>query len=101
MDAQTMIELSALPLPVILIISFLSGMAYGYLHFRALKQTTDLIVSKGNLLLSLVLTFGRLAFVAAVFYAAVLIGGYPLLAALAGFVCARHMLIWQIRKSNT
>ena len=90
-----MIDLSALPLPVTLALCFLGGLLLGYAYFRALRKTTDLIVGGGSALLGLALTFGRLVLLGAGFYLAVLAGGFALLAALGGVLCAKALLLRQ------
>lgn len=94
-----MINLSALPLHITLPVCFLGGMVLGYVYFRALRHTANLVVSHGHPLLGLALTFGRLALLAAGFYVAVLAGGFALMAALAGVLCAKALMLRQIRKS--
>ena len=96
-----MMNLSSLPLPVFLPICFLVGLLLGYVYFRALNETANLLVGSGNWLLSLALTVGRLTLLGAVFYAAVLVGGLPLLAVFAGVICTKYLLMWRIRMSDT
>ena len=88
-----MIDLASLPLPVVLGVCFLGGMALGYAYFQALRKTTDLIVSGGSVLFGLALTFGRLAMLGLGFYLAVLAGGLALLAAFGGVLCAKALLL--------
>ena len=95
-----MMVLSELPLTVILPACFLFGLLLGYVYFHALNETANLIVSDGSALLGIALTVGRLSLIGAAFYAAVLVGGFPLLAALAGFICTKYLVMWQKRKSN-
>ncbi len=101
MDERTMIDLSALPLPVILPVCFLGGLVLGYVYFRALRETADLIVSRGAPLLGLALTLGRLALLCAGFYLAVLAGGLALLTALAGVLGAKTLMLRQARGAGT
>ncbi len=98
MDERTMTDLSAMPLFITLPISVLGGLLIGYAYFRALRETANLIVSHGHPLLGLALTFGRLALLGAGLYVAVLAGGYALLAALAGILCAKALLLRGFRR---
>jgi hypothetical protein len=100
MDERTMIDLTALPLSVTLSACFLGGLALGYAYFLALRKTADLIVSGGHPMLGLALTLGRLAFLAAGFYLAVLAGGLALIAALAGVLVAKALLLGQMRRAR-
>ncbi len=93
MDERAMTDLTILPLSITLPVGFLGGLLLGYGYFRALRETTNLIVRHGHPLLALALTFGRLAVLAAGFYVAVLAGGFALLAALAGLVCAKVLML--------
>lgn len=90
-----MIDLSLVPLPFILTVCFLGGVVLGYAYFRALRATADLIVGGGSVLLGLGLTLGRIAALGAGLYLAVLGGALALLAALAGVLCAKVLLIRQ------
>ncbi len=101
LDERAMIDLSLLPLPVILPICFLGGLVLGYIYFRALRETTNLVVSQGHPLLGLALTLGRLALLCGVFYLAVLAGGAALLATLAGVLAAKALMLRQIRRAAT
>lgn len=85
---------------VILPICFAGGVILGFAYFRALRMTADLIVGGGNPLLVLALALGRLAFLGAGFYVAVLFGGYALLAALLGVLCAKGLSLRQIRRGS-
>ena len=100
MDEYMMMNLAALPLPIVLSICFVMGLLLGYVYFRKLNTTSNLLVSSGNPLLSLALTVGRLWLLAAVFYAAVLLGGWYLLALVAGFVCTKYLMMLHVRKSH-
>ncbi|SNR63699.1 N-ATPase, AtpR subunit [Puniceibacterium sediminis] len=95
-----MMDLSALPLSVTLPACFLGGLAIGYVYFRALRHTAELIVSQGSPLLGLALTLGRLALLTAAFYVAVLAGGFALLAALAGVLCAKAVMLRHARRDR-
>lgn len=95
MDERAMIDLTTLPLPVTLTVCFLGGLLLGFAYFRALRKTTDLIVGGGPMFLGLALTLGRLALLGAGFYVAVLAGGTALLAALAGVLCAKGLMLRQ------
>ncbi|MEH6646738.1 N-ATPase subunit AtpR [Sulfitobacter sp.] len=93
-----MIDLTTLPLSVTLPTGFLGGLIIGYGYFRALRETTNLIVGEGAPLKALALTLGRLSLVGTGFFIAVLAGGAPLLAALAGLLCAKALMMRQMRK---
>jgi len=101
MDERTMIKLAALPLPLLLPVCFLGGLLLGYLYFRALRETANLIVSHGHPLLGMILTLGRLALLCVGFYLAVLAGGLALLAALAGVLGAKWLMLPHARRHNT
>ena len=47
MDERAMIDLAALPLSFTLPACFLGGLVLGYVYFRALRVTADLIVGQG------------------------------------------------------
>ncbi len=100
MDERTMIDVSTLPLSVTLAACFLGGLALGFAYFLALRQTANLIVAGGQPLLGLALTLGRLAFLAAGFYLAVLAGGLALITALAGVLVAKALLLAQMRRAG-
>lgn len=88
-----MIDLSSVPLPFVLIVCFLGGLLLGYAYFRALRATTDLILQGGSMMLGLGLTVGRLGILGLGFYLAVLGGALALLAALAGVLCAKALIL--------
>ncbi len=96
-----MIDLHAIPLFLTLPVSFAGGLVLGLVYFRALRGTADLIVGGGPPLLGLVLTLGRLAVLGAGLYVAVLVGGLALLAALAGVLCAKGLMLRQTRSGST
>jgi ATP synthase protein I len=100
MDERAMIDLAALPLPVTLTLCFSGGLLLGFAYFRAMRITADLIVGGGSALLGLALTVGRLFVLGAGFYLAVLAGGPALLAALAGFLCAKALMLRRTRESG-
>nr|WP_272213178.1 ATP synthase subunit I [Marinicella sp. W31]MDC2879125.1 ATP synthase subunit I [Marinicella sp. W31] len=98
MDECTMIDLSALPLPVTMLAGFLGGFALGYAYFLAMRRTADLIVSQGHPVLALALTFGRLALLFVGFYLAVQAGWAALLVALAGVLVAKAVILRGTRR---
>lgn len=100
MDERTMINVTILPLHLLLPVCFLGGLVIGYVYFRALRETADLIVSRGHPLLAMILTLGRLALLCAGFYLAVLAGGVALLAALAGVIGAKGLMLRQAWRVN-
>ncbi len=101
MDERAMMDMFSFPLPLVLIVCFLGGLLLGYAYFRALRATTELIVGGGSVLLGLGLTLGRLAFLSAGLYLAVLGGALALLAALAGVLCAKALLLRQTERGRT
>ncbi|PIL20121.1 hypothetical protein P775_10660 [Puniceibacterium antarcticum] len=90
-------DLSTLPPQLTLPACFIGGILLGYGYFRALRLTANLIVSQGHPLLGLALTIGRLAFLCAGFYVAVQAGGFALLTALGGVICAKALMLRQYR----
>lgn len=98
MDEREMIDLSTMPLFVILPVCFLAGLFIGYGYFRALRATADLIVKEGQPLLALALTLGRLSLLITGFLIAVLGGGLALLATLAGLLCAKALMLHNMQK---
>jgi len=101
MDELTMIDLASGTVFVTLPVCFLGGIVLGYAYFRAMRATADLIVSRGHPLLGLALTLGRLALLGTGFYLAVLWGGVALLAALAGVLVAKALILRQTRRAGT
>lgn len=92
-----MIDLASVPLALSLPVSFAGGLIVGLGYFLALRATADLLVRGNRPLLGLALTFGRLACIVAAFYVAVLAGAFALLAALAGVLCAKAIVVRQTR----
>ena len=101
MDERAMIDLAALPLALTLPVSFIGGLLLGFVYFRAMRMTADLIVGQGNPLLGLALALGRLALLGLGFYLAVLAGALPLLAALAGVLAIKFLMVRKARKAGT
>ena len=95
-----MIDLTTLPLTLTVPVGFLGGFVIGHGYFRALRQTTELIVGEGAPLKALALTLGRLSLVITGFFIAVLAGGAVLLAALAGLLCAKALIMRHMRKET-
>ena len=95
-----MMDLTDLPVAVTLPLCFLAGLGLGTVYFRALRRTADLIVRGGRPLLGLALTLARLSMIAAGFYMAVLLGGGPLLATLAGVLIAKTLVLRQTRSEG-
>lgn len=84
MDEHAMIDLATFPLFILLPASFLAGLFIGYGYFRALRETTNLIVHEASPVLAVALTLGRISLLITVLYIAGLAGGLALLATLAG-----------------
>ena len=97
MDERTMTYLSTLPLVILLPVCFLGGLFIGYGYFHALRETTNLIVGGGKPLRAIVLTLARISLLATGFFIAVLAGGLALLATLAGVLCARWIMLRNLR----
>jgi len=79
---------------------FVGGLVLGFAYFRALRKTADLVTVGGSPLLGLTLSLGRLAVLGAVFFIAVLSGGLSLLAALAGVLSAKALMLRQSWRDN-
>lgn len=101
MDERTMTDPSTLPLIVLLPICFLGGLFVGYGYFRALRETANLIVGGGKPLRAIVLTLSRISLLATGLFIAVLAGGLALLAALAGVLCAKWIMLRRIQEIST
>ena len=97
MDERTMIDMHAVPLLVLLPVSLAGGFALGLAFFRVMHISADLLVEGQRPLLALALTAGRFALVGAGLYGAALAGGLALLAAFAGVLCARSMMLRRAR----
>jgi hypothetical protein len=69
----------------------------GFAYFRILRITAEMLVMGGRPLLALALTFGRFVCLGAGFYVAVLAGGLALLAAFAGVLCAKSLMLRRTR----
>ena len=93
MDERTMTDPFTLPPIVLIPICFLGGLFIGYGYFRALRETANLIVEGGKPLKAIVLTLARISLLATGFFVAVLAGGLALLAAFAGVLCAKWILL--------
>jgi len=96
-----MTYLSSLPLVFLLPICFLGGLFIGWGYFRALRETANLIVGGGKPLRAIVLTLARISLLATGFFIAVLAGGLALLAALAGVLCAKWIMLRGMRDVPT
>ncbi|WP_323780050.1 ATP synthase subunit I [Thalassovita sp.] len=97
MDELTMIDLHAIPLLVILPVCFAGGLVLGFAYFSILRRTVDLLVTGDQPILGLALTLGRFVLLAAGLYIAVLAGAFALLAALAGVLCAKRIMLRRTR----
>ncbi len=93
MDERTMTDPSTLPLIVLLPVCFLGGLFIGYGYFRALRETAHLLVNGGEPLRAIALTLGRISLLATAFFLAVLFDGFALLAAFAGVLCAKWIML--------
>lgn len=96
-----MIYLSTIQLFVLLPVCFIGGLFIGYGYFRALRETANLIVNGGEPLRAIALTLGRISLLATGFFIAVLLGGLALLAAFAGVLCAKWIMLPRMREIQT
>jgi hypothetical protein len=71
----------------------LAGLALGFVYFRTLRISADLIVNGGSALLAIGLGVVRLGLLVAGFYLVVQFGAAALIAALAGVLAAKAMLL--------
>lgn len=76
------------------------GVLLGLIYFTALRATAHLIVSGRQPILALALIFGRLAFLAAIFFAALYYGAAGLLATAAGVLIGRGIVMRHARKAR-
>jgi hypothetical protein len=97
MDEHAMNTLSSLPWPVTVALFFAVGFLLGFGYFRSLRRTTDMLLGHGSMFLVLALTLGRMAAIATGFYLAALAGAPALLAAFAGAMFGRAMVLWYRR----
>nr|WP_237399955.1 ATP synthase subunit I [Rhodovulum visakhapatnamense] len=98
MDERKMMDFSALSPTPLLPACFVGGLVIGYGYFSALRATTDLILRDGKPLIALALTIGRMSLLASALFIAVLIGGAALLAAFAGVLCAKALMLYRLRR---
>lgn len=101
MDERTMTDPSTLPLVFLLPICFLGGLFIGWGYFRALRETANLIVGGDKPLRAIALTLARISLLATGFFIAVLAGGLALLAALAGLLCAKWIMLRRMQEIQT
>jgi hypothetical protein len=101
MDERAMTSFHTVPLFVALPVCFGGGLLLGFAYFRALRATADVLVKGDRPVLGLVLTLGRLFGLAAGLYVAVLVGGLALLAALAGVLCAKWIMLRKMQGIHT
>lgn len=101
MDERAMIDLHAAPSVLLVPLCLAAGFLLGLAYFRALRTTAEMLVTGDRPLLALVLTLARFVCLGAGFYAAVLAGGPALLAALAGVLGARRVVLRGLREVRT
>lgn len=101
MDERAMIDLHAVPLFLILPVCFAGGLVLGFAYFRTLRMTADMLVRGDRPLLALAMTLGRVACLGAGLYVSVLAGGFALLAAFAGVLCAKWIMLRRIQEFQT
>jgi F1F0 ATPase subunit 2 len=83
----------ALPIPLLVALYLIAGLAVGALYFGALWWNVRRLLGEGGALAILALTLGRLALVAAALTAASFQGAAPLLAAALGVLAARRIVV--------
>ncbi|MCB1407928.1 MAG: hypothetical protein KDK01_17165 [Rhodobacteraceae bacterium] len=101
MDERALTDLFTFSLFVRLAVCFLGGLVVGYGYFRALRETARLLVKGGEPLRALALTLGRISLLTTGFFLAVLLGGFALLAALAGVLCAKSFVLREAKEIQT
>lgn len=92
-----MIGLAPLSPLLILPLFFLGGALLGHVYFRALRETAALIVQGGSPVLAVGLTLGRAALIGAGLWVAAMAGAPALLAAAAGVLVARTLMLRRLR----
>ena len=100
MDERAMTMAEIFPFVLILPLCFAGGLLLGLAYFRALRWTTALIVNGGSPALALALSLGRLIMIGVGFYLAVLLGGLALLAALAGVLTVKAVMLGQHKEEQ-
>lgn len=88
------LPLLSLPLLLTIPLCFLGGLVLGYGYFYALQKTVNLMVdvNHGHPLMGVALTLARFSLMALGLYVAVQMGGFTLLATLAGIVAAKSLM---------
>ncbi len=79
---------------------YIGGLLLGFGYFKALRLTTDLIVTNRQPIVGIAMTIGRLGLICTGFYAIVQIGALALLAALTGVLSAKALILRQIKRSG-
>ena len=93
MDERTMIDLHAVPLLVTMPVSFAGGIVLGLVYFHTMRIGADMVVSGERPLLVIAAAILRFALLGAGFALALQAGGAALLAALAGVLVGRGLII--------
>jgi hypothetical protein len=93
MDEHAMNMLATLPWQVAVPLFFAGGFLLGFGYFSALRRTTALLLRQGSMLLVLALTLARMAAITAGFFLAALVGWQALLAAFAGAMLGRALIV--------
>ena len=93
MDEHAMTMLATLPWHIAVPLFFAGGFLLGFGYFSALRRTTALLLRQGSMLLVLALTLARMAAIAAGFFLAALVGWQALLAAFAGAMLGRALIL--------
>lgn len=101
MDEYAMTDVYNMSPAITFLIGFMGGFVFGYGYFSALRKTTQLIVDHGQPLLGLGLTVGRATLLAGGLYFAVQIGALALLAALAGILSAKALMLRLVQREST
>jgi NhaP-type Na+/H+ or K+/H+ antiporter len=76
-----------------------AGLAFGLAYFAAVRRTASQLAERKGLVAA-ALTIGRFAFAIVFFVFAARLGAGPLLAALGGFLAARHVALFALRRPS-
>lgn len=95
MDERVVTALApgALIAPLVVVACLAAGVVLGIVHFSMLRRTAALAVGGGRTSLLLALTVGRLALLVGGLYGTSRFGALPLLAAAAGVLVGRQVVV--------
>lgn len=77
-----------------------AGLLVGLSYFAALRRTVQLYGANGNPLWPAALTIGRMVGAAAFLVLAARLGALPLLAGFSGFILARAIALYAVRRAG-